>query len=80
MENSLKIKLKLLGKRGKIYAQSIKVEAEDNSSKGSKVEIKYNEKEKALEIKIKAKDLSALRATMNTYLRWVIICEELVKN
>ena len=80
MKNSLKIKLKLPGKRGKIYAQSIKVEAKDNSSKRSKVEIEYDEKDETLEIKIKASDLSALRAAMNTYLRWIIICEELLEN
>ncbi len=79
MENSLEIKLKLPGKVGKSCCQAIKVEAKDYKSSRSKVDVSYNEKKEILKIEIKAKDLPALRAAMNTYLRLVITCEDLLE-
>jgi tRNA threonylcarbamoyladenosine modification (KEOPS) complex Pcc1 subunit len=78
MNNTLEIKLQLPKSIGKSCVKAIGIEARSYEMSRSKVDVSHDEKKHFLKIKIKAKDLSALRAAMNTYLRWVIICQDLL--
>jgi len=75
-ENFLNIKIEVPEKIGKSCKNALSIEAENNKMPRSNVLVKYNKN--FLEIKITAKDLSALRAAMNTYLRWTIMCLKLI--
>ena len=75
--NSLEIKLELPEKIGKCCAESIAIESKSYEMPRSQVKVTYEKN--FLVIKIKAKDLSALRAATNTYLRWVILCCKLLE-
>lgn len=54
------------------------VTAEDRKFERSNVEVSRTKN--GLKVYITANDLSALRAALNTYMRWIIMCCELVEN
>lgn len=64
---------------GKICEKAISLESKTHEMSRSSVSIFYSKKDKILKIIIKSKDLSAMRAAMNTYLRWLIICCKLIE-
>lgn len=74
-KHHLEIKLKI-PEAGKACFQAIEIENKSYSTARSEVKVSYENE--VLNIKIKAQDLSALRAAMNTYLRWIITCQELL--
>lgn len=76
--NTLELKLQLPESVGKACEEAISIEAKSYDMPRSRVEVDYNEKENFLKMEVRAKDLSALRAAMNTYLRWVVTCEDLL--
>lgn len=60
-----------------IIANSLKPELKAVSHERSKTTI--TSKGNKLKLKIQAEDLHALRAAINTYLKWIIMCNELAK-
>ncbi len=75
--NTLEIKLELPEKIGKSCAKSIAIESKSYEMPRSQVKVTYEKN--FLVMKMKAKDLSALRAATNTYLRWIILCCKLLE-
>ncbi len=66
--NSLVIRYEMPQKKAKIIQKAIQIEVGSVKHDRSKVSIGY---EDALVIRIEAKDLHAMRACVNTYLRWI---------
>lgn len=52
---------------------------ESNPAYASRSEVKFREFDGRLIVDIKAEDLGAMRAALNTYVRWIIMCSELTK-
>lgn len=61
-----------------IIEKSLQPEVEDPVSKRSIVSV--NAKEDYVKISVVATDLAALRAALNSYLRWVKAIQDIVKN
>ncbi len=76
--NELTIKLEIPEDISDICCRSIGIEAECEFNR-SKIDLDY-ESSGLLKIRIKSDDLYALRAALNTYLRWVIMCCDLLNN
>lgn len=74
--NRLEVRLELPAKAAETCRRSIEIEAGNASIERSTVEITSDGG--VLRLIIKAHDLVALRAAMNTYLRWVGMCSDLV--
>ncbi|KXA91457.1 hypothetical protein AKJ57_01115 [candidate division MSBL1 archaeon SCGC-AAA259A05] len=47
--------------------------------KGTRVEVKINLRKNNLSLDINAKDTAALRATINSFLRWVAVARDMTK-
>lgn len=77
--NILEMNFKLEENIGKICEKAISLEAKTHEMPRSSVSIFYSKKDEILRIIIKSKDLSAMRAAMNTYLRWLILCCKLIE-
>jgi tRNA threonylcarbamoyladenosine modification (KEOPS) complex Pcc1 subunit len=74
--NELTISLCLPEKVAEICRASIALE---NYELGrSKIEVSCTEN--GLKLYATASDLSAMRAVLNTYMRWIIMCRELIEN
>lgn len=73
------MKFRLRETTGKICEKAISLEAKTHEMPRSSVSIFYIKEDKILKIIIKSKDLSAMRAAMNTYLRWLILCCRLIE-
>ena len=58
-----------------IFAKSI---GQETKTAIRRSEIELRPDEHGLEIEIKSDDLHALRASVNTYLRWLIMCFNLI--
>jgi len=74
--NELYIDLQIPHERAYICQKALALETKSESLHRS--EIKLEESKQGLRISINAKDLSAMRAAINTYLRWVIMCCNLI--
>lgn len=70
--NELEIRLKIPTEIARICCQSVGIEAKSEALSRSKVDLGYDEN--YLKLNIDAQDLSAMRAALNTYLRWIIMC------
>lgn len=71
--NELIIKLEIPKDIADTCCKSIEIETDMFNR--SKIDLNYNG---CLKIRIKSKDLHALRAALNTYLRWIIMCCDLL--
>ncbi len=74
--NHLDVTIEADPKQAKACIESILPELEADMHERSDVAISYDG---SLQISITAKDLSAMRAAANTYLRWVDMCLKLVE-
>ncbi len=66
--NSLIVEIPVDKEQAEILIQSIGLEAKTEDYDRSTVELVFTEH---LELRIEAKDLNALRAALNTHLRWI---------
>ena len=66
--NELKVRLPVSGGKAEAVLASIKPEIDSELHDRSKVQLNYD---KELILHITAKDLSAMRAAANTYIRWL---------
>lgn len=79
-QNSLEIKLQIPKNVGMEISKALDIESKDyEMRKYADVKINYLNDREILNITIKADDISSLRAAMNTYLKWIIMCQELLK-
>ncbi|MFH1055956.1 MAG: KEOPS complex subunit Pcc1 [Candidatus Altiarchaeota archaeon] len=74
--NEFTVSIKVSEDVAKACLKSIKPEIDSDTYGRSKVELKYDGE---LTLRIEAKDLHALRAAANTYLRWLDMCIKLAK-
>ena len=83
--NELLIKLHIPKDIATVCSDAIGIETQNEALKRSDIQFRYvcgrnnSDDTGNLEIHIKSEDLSALRASVNTYLRWTIMCCELVE-
>lgn len=75
--NELRIELRLPKEKVAVCQRALALETENESIQRSKIEVK--EFANGLIILVRANDLSAMRAAINTYLRWVIMCCKLIE-
>ena len=74
--NELTLQVEATAEVAQACINSIKPELDQDIHGRSNVEITYDKK---LTLHISAKDLHALRAATNTYLRWLDMCVKLAK-
>ncbi|MCK4492276.1 MAG: hypothetical protein KAU03_06605 [Candidatus Altiarchaeales archaeon] len=70
--NELKIRLNVPTYIADVCCRCVGFEAESDVSERSGVRLSH--KEDLLELEIRSGDLPSLRAAMNTYLRWTLMC------
>ena len=75
--NSLDITVGMTERKATAITQALSPEADSDLMRRSRVEIKSNPTE--LVLAIKSDDLGGLRASLNTYLRWVIMADEVLE-
>lgn len=75
--NELEATLALGADKAEALMKALTVESETELGMRSKVSVEARGDK--LRLNISASDLSALRAAVNTYFRWVIACSELVE-
>lgn len=75
--NELRIMLEIPAEIAEVCCRSIGIEAESEALSRSKVDLKYDGD--YLKLDITARDLGAMRAALNTYLRWIIMCHDLLR-
>jgi len=73
--NTLSIKIGIPEYIAIICSKSIRPETK-SASRRSEVELRHHKD--GLEIEIKSDDLHALRASLNTYVRWIVMCFDLI--
>jgi tRNA threonylcarbamoyladenosine modification (KEOPS) complex Pcc1 subunit len=73
--NELSIRLEVPGETAQVCCRSVGLEAQSEALSRSKVELSC-EKD-ALILNVNSEDLGAMRAAVNTYLRWIIMCCDL---
>ncbi len=69
-----KIEIIVSSDNSDIIVESLLPEVSSSPSNRSKVDI--NKKNGNLEVFVEAKDISSLRAAMNSWLRWIMIADE----
>lgn len=74
--NELTVRIRVPREAGAAILDSIKPELDLDTHGRSAVELTYD---RELTLHITAKDLHALRAATNTYLRWLDMCLKLTK-
>ena len=74
--NELLVTLELPKETAETCIKAIALEVENDVHERSKVDLKYGSG--ILVLLIKAKDLTSMRAALNTYLRWIIMCSNLI--
>jgi tRNA threonylcarbamoyladenosine modification (KEOPS) complex Pcc1 subunit len=74
--NELLVTLELTEETAQTCIKAIALEVENDVHERSKVDIRYDSGQ--LLLAIKAKDLTSMRAALNTYLRWIIMCTNLI--
>jgi len=75
--NTLTVELAMPSEIAETFRNAIDPETSSNALHRSHIEIQHNDN--LLIISIKAKDLTALRAALNTYLGWIKMCYTLLK-
>jgi len=73
--NELLVSLKVKPEVARVCLDSIKPEIDADMHGRSTVELSYD---KELVLRISAKDLHAMRAAANTYIRWLDMCVKLM--
>ncbi|MFZ2455148.1 MAG: KEOPS complex subunit Pcc1 [Candidatus Altiarchaeia archaeon] len=73
--NELSVRLEVPAETAQVCCASVGLEAQSEALSRSKVELSC-EKD-ALILNVSAQDLGAMRAAVNTYLRWIIMCCDL---
>lgn len=76
--NTLSIRLKMPEQEALTCRDAVNMEAHSQSLSRSSVNLYYSRSSGELVVDIKAEDLTALRAALNTYLRWVLMCSEVI--
>jgi len=74
--NELAVTLEMPAEAAKICCESVGIEAKSEALSRSSVEL--TQKGDSLNLRISSQDLGAMRAALNTYLRWIIMCHGLV--
>lgn len=74
--NLLEAKIQVPSDVAEVCCKAIKMETKSDTLHRS--EITLDHMKDSLNLRIKAKDLTALRASMNTYLRWIGMCSDLM--
>lgn len=74
--NTLRMEFKIPEAKAKAILDSVRLEAEKDFHTRSKVKMSYGKG--SFLMGIEASDLSAMRAAVNTYLRWIIMCDNLI--
>ena len=74
--NELLVTLQLPKETAETCIKAIGLEVENDVHERSKVDLKYGNG--ILVLVIKSKDLTSMRAALNTYLRWIIMCSNLI--
>ena len=77
MNGELTVRLQVPAEVAEATLNSIHPEIESDLHERSSVELKYEGQE--LVLHIKAKDLHAMRAAANTYVRWLDMCTKLTQ-
>jgi len=75
--NELRIELRLPREKVAVCQRALALETENESMHRSEIELE--EFSHGLRILVRTKDLSAMRAAINTYLQWVIMCCKLIE-
>ena len=75
--NELSILLTVPGEIAQVCCRSVGLEARSEALSRSKVELSCEDD--SLRLNIFAQDLGSMRAAVNTYLRWVIMCCDLTE-
>jgi tRNA threonylcarbamoyladenosine modification (KEOPS) complex Pcc1 subunit len=73
--NELSIRLSVPAEIAQVCCRSVGLEAQSEALSRSRVELSCADG--CLILHVTAKDLGAMRAAVNTYLRWVIMCCDL---
>ncbi len=74
--NELQIYLQLPGERAAVCQRALALETKEEFMRRSRV--KLEEFSQGMRILVRANDLPAMRAAVNTYLRWIIMCCKLI--
>jgi len=75
--NTLELEFHAPEEQAKAILRSINIEAEKDFHSRSKVSFEYSDGKVVM--RVFASDLSAMRAAVNTYLRWIIMCDSIIK-
>ena len=75
--NELRIRLGVPTGIAEICCLSVEMEAKSEALPRSNVDLEYGRD--YLSLNITSSDLGAMRAALNTYLRWVIMCCDLLR-
>jgi tRNA threonylcarbamoyladenosine modification (KEOPS) complex Pcc1 subunit len=75
--NTIKVSLDLPVEKLKAISDAIALETEGELMQRSQVLI--TSQEGKITVNISAKDLNALRASLNTYMRMIIMCSEIIE-
>lgn len=73
--NLLEAEFSFTEQKARTIANSLKLESKENKRERSKTTV--TSRGDKLKLKIEAPDLHALRAAVNTYLKWIIMGDEL---
>jgi len=74
--NTLEVKLSLTAEKAEALAEALKVDADASSFERSSV--KVGRAGGDVTVLIEARDLAALRAAANTFMRWIVMCENVL--
>jgi len=75
--NTLQITVDLGEEKASAIAKAIGLEAGSELMRRSSVSVTSDVGQLTLDVQ--AKDIHGLRASLNTYMRWVIMCDELIE-
>ncbi|MEA3255857.1 MAG: KEOPS complex subunit Pcc1 [Candidatus Altiarchaeota archaeon] len=75
--NELRIRLGVPTEIAEICCRSVEIEAKSEALHRSNIDLEYGRD--YLSLNINASDLGAMRAALNTYLRWIIMCCDLLR-
>ncbi|RLI91377.1 MAG: hypothetical protein DRO89_04065 [Candidatus Altiarchaeales archaeon] len=75
--NSLDVDIHVPSEVAEVCCRAIEMETKSRAFHRSKITLSH--KRNLLSLRIIAKDLTALRGSMNTYLRWIGMCLNLTK-
>lgn len=75
--NNLDVTISMSSAGAEICSNALLLETHFGLQRRSKVSISASED--GLRLKVSAEDLHALRASVNTYLRWIMMCDNIVR-